>query len=172
MSLTGWTSSQQNQVTAFLLEGQTTTYWHLKPLLPVLASQRLTESHSGAFSLKGLLDPLQHIGCSLWGSPGYRLPTDPGREWERVDPMGRRGPYIDTSLQEASLRARGHGLALGPRLLLPVRGIMWLREAHGNCKRHHLHVRGTYGLLEAALACERHPLTSWRPHCSVGAGSL
>lgn len=37
---------------------------------------------------------------------------------------------------------------------------MGLREAQGDCKRHHLPVRGAYGLLEAALACERQPLTS------------
>ena len=37
---------------------------------------------------------------------------------------------------------------------------MGLREAQGACERHHLPVRGAYGLLEAALACERLPLTS------------
>jgi len=49
---------------------------------------------------------------------------------------------------------------------------MGLREAQGDCTRYHSPVRGAYGLLEAALACERHPLTIERPHCSVGASSL
>ena len=139
LSSTGWTSpsrqiclSQQNQVPAFLVEGQTTAYWHSKSLLAVLASQRSAESHSGDLSLKGLLDPLQHIGCSSYGSPGYRLPTDPAREWQRVDSMGRRGPYVSTSLREALLPVRGYGCVFGPHaIMLPVRGITGLREAHG-----------------------------------------
>lgn len=119
------------------------------------------------------LQPLQHIGHSLWGSPGYRLPTDTAREWHRVDSIGQWGPYMDSSLWEALLPARGHDCVFGLHAVwLPVMRVMGLREAQGDCMRYHSPVRGAYGLLEAALACERHPLTSRRPHCSVGASSL
>lgn len=65
LSSTGWTSpswwiclSQKNQVPAFLVEGQTTTYWHSRSLLPMLASQRFAESHSRDFRLRWL--PCNH----------------------------------------------------------------------------------------------------------------
>ena len=138
LSLTGWTShslrirlSQQNQVPAFLVEGQTTIQYNL-----------LINSPTGVFQ-------------NYYHVLALKV-SDLAREWQRVDSMGQRGPFIDTSLRGALLPSRGHDCVFGPHaVLLPVRDITCLKEAHGDCKKHHLPVRGTYGLLEAALACER-----------------
>ena len=104
--------------------------------------------------------PAKPGACIFSGRPNYHVlalkVSDLAREWQRVDSMGQRGPFIDTSLRGALLPSRGHDCVFGPHaVLLPVRDITCLKEAHGDCKKHHLPVRGTYGLLEAALACER-----------------